>query len=137
MSAPGTRGEYERISTVAEGAKHLAKRLKIPVIVLVQISREAIRNGQMEMHSAKGSGAVEASADYMIGMEKKDGNILVKVLKNRNGEAGVIYRAGITWPFLRFDNLEPWDDKTAKESQRGKDRTTRKAGTWEADEDPF
>lgn len=138
MSAPGTRGEYERISAVAEGAKHLAKRLNIPVVVLVQISREAIRAGQMEMHSAKGSGAVEASADYMIGMEKKDGNVLVKILKNRNGEAGIIYRAGITWPFLRFDHLEPWDAKSAKEAQRGKERGARKAGVWTADEeDPY
>lgn len=138
MTAPGTRGEYERISAVAEGAKHLAKRLKIPVIVLVQISRDAIKTGQMEMHSAKGSGAVEASADYMIGMEKKDGNVLVKVLKNRNGEAGITYRANITWPFLRFDHLEPWDDKSTREAQRGRDRNSRKAGTWSADdEDPY
>jgi replicative DNA helicase len=137
MTAPGTRGEYERISAVAEGAKHLAKRLNIPVVVLAQISREAAKGGAVEMHSAKGSGAVEASADYMLALEKKDGNIFVKLLKNRNGEANVTFKADVKWPYLKFDSLEPWDDKAQKEVQRGKNR--KGAGRdWQADdEDPF
>jgi replicative DNA helicase len=137
MSAPNTRGEYERISAVAEGAKHLAKRLNLPVVVLAQISREAAKGGAVEMHSAKGSGAVEASADYMLALEKKDGHILLKLLKNRNGEADISYKVNIRWPFLRFDSLEPWDDKALKEVQRGKNRrsTTR---DWQSDEeDPY
>ena len=137
MTAPGTRGEYERISAVAEGAKHLAKRLNVPVVVLAQISREAAKGGAVEMHSAKGSGAVEASSDYMLGMEKKDGNILLKLLKNRNGEANITFKAGVKWPYLRFDSLEPWDDKAQKEVQRGKARQSASRDWHSDEEDPY
>ena len=138
MSAPGTKGEYERISAAAEGAKHLAKRLNIPVIMLCQISREAAKLGKTEMHSAKGSGAVEASADYMISLERtKEGLVLAKVLKNRNGESDITFQADITWPFLRFNRLDPYDDKATKNIERGNKRKAKGGWQDEKDDDPY
>lgn len=136
MSAEGTRSEYERISAVAEGSKQLAKRLGVPVIVLTQINRSAAVNGEAEMHSAKGSGAVEASADYMLAMtkDKNTGDVIVKVVKNRNGEAGAKYRASISKPFLRFDSLVPDDSLAETDSNRGKART-RKNYDWNTSEE--
>ena len=73
----------------------------------------------------------------MLALEKKDDNILLKFLKNRNGEANISYKVNIRWPFLRFDSLEPWDDKAIKEVQRGKDRRNT-ARDWQSDEeDPY
>jgi len=123
MTAPGTRGEYERISAVAEGIKNLAKRLNVPVIVLCQISREAARAGKVEMSSAKGSGAVEASADYMISLERdKEKNVLLSLLKNRNGEADITFVCDIQWPFLKFRSIEPYDAKAEKNVSRCQER---------------
>ena len=137
MSAEGTRSEYERISAVAEGSKQLAKRLGVPVIVLTQISRQAATSGEVEMHSAKGSGAVEASADYMLVMskDKTTGEIRLKVVKNRNGEAGAVFSAGINKPFLRFDSLTPLDDATEKAVTRGQGRSGKGKFGWDGGED--
>ena len=85
MHAEGTRGEYERISKVAEDSKQLAKRLNVPVIVLTQISREAVKNGEMEMHSAKGSGALQLIA-FLHGMERSESFDLMKILEEIAGQ---------------------------------------------------
>jgi replicative DNA helicase len=123
LSAPGTRGEYERVSAVAEGIKTLAKRLEVPVIMLCQISREAARAGSVEMSSAKGSGAVEASADYMISLQhSKEKEVLLKLLKNRNGEANISYVCDIQWPYLRFNSIRPCDANAEKNVERGRER---------------
>lgn len=125
MSAAGTKSEYERISAVAEGSKFLAKRLHIPVIVLTQINRSSAVTGEAEMWSAKGSGAVEASADYMLSMVKtKTGDIELKVVKNRNGEAGARFTCQINKSFLRFENLTVANDLAEIDANRGKQRKT-------------
>lgn len=136
MAAEGTRGEYERISKVAEDSKQLAKRLNIPVIVLTQISRSAVTTGEIEMHSAKGSGAIEASADYMLGMKReKSGEITLKLLKNRNGEAGATWQADIRKDFLQFRSLTAVDSLTVNNQSRGNERKA-KATAWHDDEGP-
>jgi len=138
MSAPGTRSEYERVSAVAEGAKHLAKRIGVPVIVLCQISREAAKDGNVQMSSAKGSGAVEASADYMISLQRtKNAEILLKLLKNRNGEADISFICDIQWPFLKFNGIRPYDEKAEKNVARGIERSKRKGFTQEVEQDPY
>ena len=140
MQAEGTRGEYERISKVAEDSKQLAKRLNVPVIVLTQISREAVKNGEMEMHSAKGSGAVEASADYMIGLirDKKSGSVHMKLMKNRNGESGQAWDCIIRKDFLQFEDLQPISAMTVTDQNRGRARKA-KGGHWSDDDngDPY
>ena len=137
MAAEGTRGEYERISKVAEDSKQLAKRLNIPVIVLTQISRSAVTTGEIEMHSAKGSGAIEASADYMVGMKReKNGGITLKLLKNRNGEAGATWEADIRKDFLQFRSLTAVDSLTVNNQNRGNSRKA-KATEWQNDGDPY
>ena len=138
MSASGTRGEYERVSAVAEGAKNLAKRLNVPVIVLCQISREAAKTGTVEMSSAKGSGAVEASADYMVSLQRnKNKEILLKLLKNRNGEADLSYICDIQWPFLRFNSIRAYDEKAEKNIERSQKRAARGYIQEPEEVDPF
>lgn len=123
MGADGAKGEYERISYVAENSKHLAKRLNVPVIILTQISRAAALTGDVEMHSAKGSGAVEASADYMVALMKDDQKrLILKLLKNRNGDAGVSFLVDIDTKYLKFRGLQPADSIARKESKRGASR---------------
>lgn len=131
-----SKSEYERISYVAENSKALAKRLHVPVILLTQINRSAAVTGQMEMHSAKGSGAIEASADYLLGLQRdRDGTVLVKVLKNRNGEAGSIFEAYINKSFLQFRSITPSTTGTSRDAQRGQDRTKKKVVNFHGNDD--
>lgn len=123
MSAKDARSEYERISYCAEQSKNMAKRLNMPVVILTQINRQSARDGEMEMHSAKGSGAVEASADYMIGIQRnKQKEIIIKLMKNRSGEANLQFKADLDAKFLKFRSLEPYNEIAQKNVQRGRDR---------------
>jgi replicative DNA helicase len=131
MSATGTKSEYERISAVAEGSKHLAKRLGVPVIVLTQINRLGAGAADVEMWNVKGSGAVEASADYLLMMTKgKSGEMEMKVAKNRNGEAGARFNCQISKQFLRFDNITTANDLAEIDANRGKQRAKKSNMDW-------
>ena len=138
MAADGLSREYDRISYVAENSKHLAKRLNVPVIILTQIDRNSARDGKVEAYSAKGSGAIEASADYMLGLlrnERKD--LLLKILKNRNGEADLKFKVEIDAKYLKFRSIEPYDAIAVKNSERGRERI-RKGYTRDPEEyDPY
>jgi replicative DNA helicase len=123
MGAEKSKSEYERISYVAENSKHLAKRLNVPVIMLTQINRSSASQGELEKWSAKGSGAVEASCDYMLGLHKNSRNeLLLKVMKNRNGEENSSFKVEIDAKFLKFRKLEACDNISAKNVERGKTR---------------
>lgn len=121
MGADGKDREYDRITHVAEHSKHLAKRLNVPVIILTQIDRNSAREGKVEKFSAKGSGAIEASADYMIGIQKDDKkNLLLKLLKNRNGEENLSFLLDIDAKYLKVRSVTAYDAIAQKNVGRGR-----------------
>lgn len=139
MAADGKEREYDRISHVAEHSKHLAKRLNVPVVILTQIDRTSARLGQVEKFSAKGSGAIEASADYMLALMKDEQKrLLLKILKNRNGEENLTFDVDIDAKYLKFRSMTPHDAVAAKNSQRGQSRVARSvAQAQPANYDPY
>jgi len=139
MGADNAKSEYERISHVAENSKHIAKRLNVPVIVLCQVNRTTA-GAAVEKCSAKGSGAIEASADYMLGLQKDDNkDLILKLLKNRNGEEDLSYRVTIDKHYLKFRSLDPYNEVAAKNVERGKSRIRKGylQEPEERDDDPF
>lgn len=122
MGADGAKSEYERYTYVAENSKHLAKRLNLPVVILTQVNRQSA-GAQVEKWSAKGSGAIEASADYMLGLQKDENkNLILKILKNRNGEENLDFLVTIDAKYLKFRSVEPHNSIAAKNVERGKSR---------------
>lgn len=120
MAAEGTKNEYERVSYCAEQSKNMAKRLNLPVLILAQTNRSSVINGEMETWSAKGSGAVEASADYMVGIRNNDEKeLIVKLMKNRNGVADVPFIAELDAQYLKFRSLKPHNEFAEKNVNRG------------------
>jgi hypothetical protein len=111
----------------------------MPVVILTQINRESAKNGEIETWSAKGSGAVEASADYMLGIERNQSkDIIIKILKNRSGEANLKFRADLDAKFLKFRSLEPYNEICAKNVDRGKERKAQRIKEAAYDNyDPF
>jgi len=96
-----TLSTYDRVSLQAREIKELAKRLEVAVILLVQVNRDAGGDGSRELHigSARDSGVVEETADYIVGLRRLDRSttlpleerlkfkdvIFAKVLKHRHG----------------------------------------------------
>jgi replicative DNA helicase len=66
MGGGGTGKRYERMSTIAEGLKVLARATDTVVIMASQVRREEGRV-EIDLHSAKDSGSVENSAQLVLG----------------------------------------------------------------------
>lgn len=115
---------YDKVSRIARGVKGLAKRTGTRVILLCQTSREG-KDGTapVELHHLRDSGAIEESADYILGMwhSSIDQRLHCEVLKNRHGFKGV-----------RFDFLNSGlnlieCDYYEEENEDGEEKTTSKA----------
>ncbi|MGE0156775.1 MAG: replicative DNA helicase [Geobacter sp.] len=109
MAAPG-RTLFEKTAHLGPALKNLAKEKNVPLIVLSQVNRESVKHqAEIEAHSAKGGGDIEASADFMLGLQAKGGALILKVLKNRNGAAGQVWEVLIDRPSLQFTGLKPYE----------------------------
>jgi replicative DNA helicase len=109
MQAPG-KTLFEKMAYISIEAKNMAKELSIPVLMLCQINRAAATaGGEIEMHSAKGGGDIEAGADFMLGFWRdRQDQLVCKVLKNRNGRTGDNYRVEIDRSTLQFKDMIPY-----------------------------
>jgi len=110
MSAPG-KTLFERMAFLAPELKNLAKAKNIPLLVLAQVNRESVKtHAEIEAHSAKGGGDIEASADFLIGLQQtKQQQLILKVLKNRNGAAGQVWEMQLDRPSLQFTGLMDYE----------------------------
>ncbi len=93
--------EYAQTSARAVGLQKWAKQAGITIVCLVQTSREGGKDGQQEiaLSSGRGSGAIEETADIMLGMwrnviDDKE-QILLKIIKNRYGLSSKYYMCGV------------------------------------------
>lgn len=87
---------YGQISRAARELKNLAKRRDLVVICLCQVSRANGEDGSkpLNIYSARESGAIEESADFLLGLYRpdlhgEDKTIAVQILKNRKGQHGI------------------------------------------------
>ena len=95
---------YERVSLNAQAVKDLAKRCEVPVVLAMQVSRDAGGNGStpLTLSSTRDSGVTEEICDYLVGLHRPDRNtslgeaerrtlenvVMGRVLKNRHGAVG-------------------------------------------------
>lgn len=101
MDAKGET-EYQQVSNLARGLKSVAKRINLPVVLLSQVSRKG-GDGELEisLDMGRGSGAVEEAADFVLGLwqqeknacsmetdERKEYDLICRILKNRKGPKG-------------------------------------------------
>lgn len=106
---------------ISQQIKAMAKELKIPVIVLSQLSRaneqRGDKNEKPKLSDLRDSGAIEQDADVVfllrrpsrtVGADHADDETLaiIDVAKNRNGETGEI-SVNFHREFTRFDDRDP------------------------------
>jgi replicative DNA helicase len=125
------QGEYEIVSKLARDCKGLAKLLNLPVIVVAQTSRRA-GSGDVEisLDMGRGSGAIEESADFVLGLfqaererlsiedEEPKYDLICKILKNRKGSKGSRWLLDLDPANLRIGpDAEPWEPPKKKSSR--------------------
>lgn len=89
---------------MSRGLKLLAKALKVPFVILAQLSRNAEADGLPQLSDLRESGALEQDADKVIFIhrrfeitgepEDRDWASIV-IAKNRGGRTGVL--GGVRW----------------------------------------
>ena len=117
-SDPGTRAEsrQQEVSAMSRGLKSLARELKVPIVVLSQLSRasESRSDHRPMMADLRESGAIEQDADVIMFLyrdkvynkDTEDQDIAeVIVAKQRNGPTGTVKLKWID-SLTKFANLE-------------------------------
>lgn len=86
------QSNYERVSYASRMFKILAKELKIPVVILAQLKRDADEIGrEPKLSDLKESGAIEQDTDIVLFVwknKKETDERKLKVAKQRNGKVG-------------------------------------------------
>jgi len=92
---------HEQVGQLSKALKELARELEVPVLCLTQLSREAVKDSEPQLHHLRESGSIEQDADMVLflyppSQKEKDKaeqlgaqgewNAVLKVAKNRNGE---------------------------------------------------
>jgi len=93
--------KHEKIELCGTELKHLAKELRIAVVVLAQINRESEKRDDKRprISDLKGCGAIEEAADVIMMLHRPEfydendspGTAEIIVGKNRNGSRGTVH----------------------------------------------
>ncbi len=116
----------EQVAKIARRLKGLARELKVPVLCLAQLNRqaEASRDNKPRLSHLRESGAIEQDADVVMFVHREEyyqtneedrarvsGQAEIILAKQRNGPTGDVK---LTWlhEFTRFENLanKPYDE---------------------------
>ena len=115
------QGRQIEVSMISQQVKAMAKELKVPVIVLSQLSRANEQRGDKfekpKLSDLRDSGAIEQDADVVFLLRRPSRNsndpeagdetlAIIDVAKNRNGETGEV-RVNFIREFTRFRDREP------------------------------
>jgi len=133
-------GSREReVAEISAGIKGLAKELKIPIIILAQINRDAEKRtgknlGVPRMSDLRESGSIEQDAD-LVGLlyrsayyatddaakEAEAGLAQLIIAKNRNGETGAVHLTFVA-EIMRFEAGRPSQEEIPKQPARRENR---------------
>lgn len=82
------RGEYEQLNKIAHGLRNMAVNEDVIILLISQISRENARKDNLDIYSAKGSGAMENASAKVMGIHGKQEERYreVELYKNSDGD---------------------------------------------------
>jgi hypothetical protein len=86
----GAGKRYERLSTIAEDLRILAKSTNTVMVIASQVARKEEDDNEIKLHDGKDSGSIESSSSLVLGAWKLDKTtMMVKVLKDNNRGSGL------------------------------------------------
>lgn len=98
---------YEQIGQSTRRLKQLAKELRVPVIALAQVGRDAEERKRPRLSDLRESGNIECDADTVFLLHRNEeqhpGVVEVIVAKQRNGPTGDVMLAFLK-QFMKFEN---------------------------------
>ena len=121
LSLVGDKGDIERLrlGSISMKLKNMAKKLKIPVVLLAQLNRnlEKRNDKRPQLHDLRESGEIEQNADEVLGLyrdsyytKNDDDSAEMGILKFRNGDSAYVVK-------LRFDPEEQWFERPTEKKR--------------------
>jgi replicative DNA helicase len=116
-------GRQQETASISNSIKAMAKELKVPVLILSQLSRapeQGTRDGKPRLSDLRDSGAIEQDADVVLLLQRPfyyskdkeadaasgdDTLAIVDVAKHRNGPTGEV-KLNFFRDITRFENLD-------------------------------
>lgn len=92
LGAPKGGSRYEKMSSIAEEMKILAKATGVILFIASQIARKDGEDQTVTLFDAKDSGSIENSSGLVLGAwrdSKDKGKMFLKILKNTKGTSGL------------------------------------------------
>jgi 5S rRNA maturation endonuclease (ribonuclease M5) len=109
----GDGERYERVSNTAEGIKVVAKAMQCVVVTASQVDRASGRSKDINIHSAKESGALENSAGVVITAVRDEADeklLWLKVVKSTKGGAGTLIKCNLDGARATITERSPMSD---------------------------
>lgn len=108
------------LGEISRDLKNLAQELKIPVVALSQLNRQALDTEKPQLFHLRDSGELEQNANKILFLWKEDeenGVVGVRVAKNRNGRTGEAF-AAFFGDTMRFQELPEYTPKRKAQRSR-------------------
>lgn len=122
ISVPGAERGYDRVTEATNALANAAKGLRLPIILIAALNRDAMTAGAPGMHGAAGSSMVEyASTCVMVYTRDKEAKdekpgtrkMLLSIEKNRHGPVTDVPIRLTYWPaFNLIDEMKRYVGKT-------------------------
>ena len=85
----------QQVSSISKGIKNIAKELKIPIVMLAQLKRDADEfNREPKLSDLRESGSLEQDADLVLMLWRKgddpEKETMLSVSKQRQGRTGKV-----------------------------------------------
>jgi replicative DNA helicase len=108
---------YNKITEISHNIKGLSKQLKIPILVLSQLNRDAVNKDRPPaLQDIRDSGHIEQDADVIIIMyrdeklkddkEKYSSQVKIEICKNRGGTVDITRQLYFAKEYVMFQDME-------------------------------
>ena len=79
---------FEKFESLSTDIKDLQTQLQIPVIMAAQLNRDIEKDEDPDISNIMGSDKVGQDATFILTLQNKDNNIVMQIIKNRDGKQG-------------------------------------------------
>lgn len=81
---------YQQIAEITGTMKVTAKRLRIPIVLLCQLNRDAAKDDiDPDLYHLRDSGSIEQDADIVLMLRRNNDDLDILVRKNRHGDSNL------------------------------------------------
>lgn len=88
ISSNSNLSRADKFSNISRAIKDLQTQLQIPVIIASQLNRDLEKGEDPDTSNIAGSDTISQDMTIALSLQKKDDNVILQIMKNRDGRVG-------------------------------------------------